>query len=126
MTWLAPASFSISADTSPVWAPLALAWQFWPPTRSPLPRAASAIAATSVDGGQTSNSRSLQPACFTPAATSLTSARASARRPFIFQFPAISGRLVRAIEFPTSFVAYLAAVAFAVKGRLVACPWGGC
>ena len=31
MTWVAPASFSISAEMSPVCAPLSLAWQSWPP-----------------------------------------------------------------------------------------------
>ena len=44
MTWLAPASRSISADISPVWAPLALAWQSCPPTSRPLPLTASATA----------------------------------------------------------------------------------
>jgi len=50
-----------------------------------------------VAGGQTSTSRSVHFACFTPSATPLASARPSALRPFIFQLPAISGRRVRAM-----------------------------
>ena len=126
MIWLAPASLSISAEMSPVWAPLAAAWQFWPPTRTPLPFTALAMPISSVAGGQIRTSRSVQPACFTPSATPPASARASAARPFIFQLPAISGRLDRAIRFPPGvrLAACLAAARVVVKVRLVACQWG--
>ncbi len=57
MMALAPASPSISAERSPVWAPEALGWQSWAPTASVLePRALSANAAIRVAGGQTSRS----------------------------------------------------------------------
>ncbi len=63
------------------------------------------------------------PLGLTPAATSFGERQGiGCVRPFIFQLPAISGRLERAIEFPILFGrsdrgAYLAAAAFAVKGR---------
>ena len=56
MMALAPASASISAERSPVWAPEAFGWQSWAPTASFVPRALSAKPAISVAGGQTSRS----------------------------------------------------------------------
>ena len=85
MTWLAPASRSCSAAMSPVWAPEASAWQSCPPTAIPL-GAASAIAATSVAGGQIRTPT--PPAWGASAAISASAARV----PFIFQLPAASLR----------------------------------
>ena len=62
----------------------------------------------------------VQPACFTPSATPLASASASARRPFIFQLPAISGRLVRAMKFP----GLCSPACLGTARHLVACHWG--
>src|SRR3954453_12273773 len=91
MMALAPASASISAERSPVWAPEALGWQSWAPTTTFEPRALSANPAISVAGGQTRRSAfpSSAPA---PASMASNSAR-EAFRPFIFQLPAISGRV---------------------------------
>src|ERR1700761_6698791 len=88
----APASASISAERSPVWAPEALGWQSCAPTVIPLtPCALAANAATSVAGGHTS--KSALPA--TPAAPAHIASNSAidARSPFIFQLPAISGRM---------------------------------
>src|SRR4030095_5821662 len=112
------------AATSPVWAPFALAWQFWPPTSTPLPLAALPTARPRVGGGQISTSRSLQPACFTPSATPVAKARPSARRPFIFQLPAMSGRLVRALDIPRIVLAGVSSrpVGCLPLGRVVGMP----
>ena len=56
MMALAPASASISAERSPVWAPEAFGWQSWAPTASFEPSALSAKPAIRVAGGQTSRS----------------------------------------------------------------------
>src|SRR5579863_432372 len=96
MTALAPASASISAERSPVWAPEDLGWQSWAPIARPLaPRALSANAATSVAGGQTSRS-ALAVTRAAPASMASSSAE-EALRPFIFQLPAISGRMASGI-----------------------------
>ncbi len=90
MTAVAPASASISAAMSPVKAPLASAWQSWPPIVTGEPFAASASAATSVAGGQTITS-ALAASAAAPA-TILPNSAADAASPFIFQLPATSGR----------------------------------
>src|SRR5690349_8066126 len=87
----APASASISAETSPVWAPDDLVWQSWAPTFSREPRALLAKAATSVAGGQTS--RSALAARSGAAASIISNSAAEAFSPFIFQLPAIRGRM---------------------------------
>src|ERR1700692_2500170 len=91
MMALAPASPSISAEISPVWAPDALGCQSWAPTATFDPRAFSAKAAISVAGGQTSRSA----AAATPGAPASMASNSAmeAFRPFIFQLPAISGRM---------------------------------
>src|ERR1700722_554026 len=92
MMALAPASASISADISPVWAPEALGWQSCAPTLSVLePRALSAKAAIRVAGGQTR--RSVLAATSEAPTTMASNSVAEDLRPFIFQLPAISGRM---------------------------------
>src|ERR1700759_76390 len=92
MIALAPASASISAERSPVWAPDALGWQSCAPTITLFtPGAFAANAAIRVAGGQTSRSA----LAATPAAPAHIASNSAmeALRPFIFQLPAISGRM---------------------------------
>src|SRR3984893_975465 len=97
MMALAPASASISAEISPVWAPDALGWQSCAPTlRVFEPRARSAKAAIRVAGGQTS--RSALPATAGAPASMASNSTIEAFRPFIFQLPAISGRMASVIS----------------------------
>src|SRR3984885_11446986 len=97
MTALAPASASISAEISPVWAPDGLGWQSCPPiARAFEPRALSAKAITRVAGGQTR--RSARPATFEALASMASNSPLDALRPFIFQLPAISGRMALVIS----------------------------
>src|ERR1700694_3478870 len=94
---LAPASASISAERSPVLAPDALAWQSCAPTASVFePRAFSAKAAIRVAGGHTKRS-ALAATPGAPASIASNSAM-EALRPFIFQLPAISGRMTSVIS----------------------------
>src|SRR5438045_5567063 len=91
----APASASISAEMSPVLAPDALGWQSCAPTASVFePRALSAKPAIRVAGGQTRRSalaaRSEAPANMASNSTN--------EEPFIFQLPAISGRIASLIS----------------------------
>src|SRR3990170_6955068 len=89
---LAPASASVSAEISPVLAPDALGWQSCAPiVRFFEPRAFSAKDAISVAGGQTRRS-ALAATPAAPASMASNSA-VEALRPFIFQLPAISGRM---------------------------------
>src|SRR5450755_1642935 len=89
---LAPASASISAERSPVLAPDALGWQSCAPTASVFEsRALSAKAAIKVAGGQTKRS-ALAATSDAPASMASNSAEED-RWPFIFQLPAISGRI---------------------------------
>src|SRR5580658_5256163 len=87
MTQEAPESRSMAAEMSPVWAPLSLTWQSWPPTATGDPARIWATAAIWVKGGQTSRSQ-VRPVV--PARRGCAIAAASAVRPFIFQLPAIS------------------------------------
>src|SRR3984885_9845219 len=104
MTALAPASASISAEISPVWAPEALGWQSCAPIAKFFaakvfecePRAFSAKAAISVAGGQTS--KSALPATPGAPASMASNSAIEAFRPFIFQLPAISGRMASVIS----------------------------
>src|SRR5690606_21595503 len=91
MTWLAPASFSMAAAMSPVWAPEASGWQSWPPTITGPPFAFHAIWAMSVAGGQI---RTSDRGAGWALASASTSARLAAS-PFIFQLPAASFRRIR-------------------------------
>src|SRR5882757_8662238 len=105
MMVLAPASPSISAEISPVWAPDALGWQSCAPTATFEPCAFSAKAAISVAGGQTSRS-ALAATPGAPASMASNSAM-EAFRPFIFQLPAISGRMASVmVGFPEMFDQY--------------------
>ena len=88
-TALAPASLSISAEISPVNAPARSAWQSCAPIATPEPRAREAKVAIRVAGGQTR--RSVPGIAAAPAIMRSSSATA-AKSPFIFQFPATSGR----------------------------------
>src|ERR1700731_827347 len=97
MTALAPASASISAEISPVWAPDGLGWQSWPPSVTPFePDNLAAKAAINVVGGQTS--RSAFPVTLEAPGTMALNSAIDARRPFIFQLPAMSGRMVELIS----------------------------
>src|SRR5215471_3631530 len=92
MMALAPASASISAEISPVWAPERLGWQSCAPTANDLaPLALAAKAETKVAGGQTRRS-ALAITPLLPASIASNSPM-EAERPFIFQLPAISGRM---------------------------------
>src|ERR1700676_2987470 len=104
MMALAPASASISAEISPVLAPDALGWQSCAPTlRVFEPRARSAKAAIRVAGGQTKRS-ALAATSGAPASMASNSPN-EAFRPFIFQLPAISGRMASVISgFPANRV----------------------
>src|SRR5271166_40407 len=91
MTYEAPASFSIGAETSPVKAPLGSVWQSWAPRASVPPLSFQAAWASSVAGGQTASSA--RPASPASAARRIASISTSdAERPFIFQLPATNGR----------------------------------
>jgi hypothetical protein len=76
----------MAAEMSPVCAPLALAWQSWPPSIICVPPSLRASNASCVAGGQINRS---QPR---PEADSngSTIAAACPDSPFIFQLPAIS------------------------------------
>ncbi len=93
MTRRAPASASISAEMSPVKAPLTSAWQSCPPISTCEPSSAWDMAASSVAGGQTAT-RAAAGSRSSASATAVASLKA-AKRPFIFQFPAISSRVIR-------------------------------
>src|SRR5260370_30179432 len=96
MTARAPASASISAEISPVWAPDGFGWQSCAPTPKPPDVGTfSAKAAISVAGGQTRRS-ALAATADAPASMASNSPREDFR-PFIFQLPAISGRIVSVI-----------------------------
>ncbi len=90
MTQLAPVSRSISAAMSPVWAPLGLAWQSWPPIATLEPVSACDIQAISVAGGHSSTSQARPSAASATGRAMLPSWSAM---PFIFQLPAISCRI---------------------------------
>jgi hypothetical protein len=90
MTPEQPASLSISAEMSPVWAPLASLWQSWPPSLMGLDATSRTIGAISVAGGQIMTSQRTR----APDSISISRSTSSsdAMVPFIFQFPATSGR----------------------------------
>ena len=90
MTWLAPASFSIAAEMSPVCAPEAFMWQSCPPTAM-RPAASAAIGPISVAGGHSSTS---ERGVGWAAISASTSARLAVT-PFIFQLPAASFLRIR-------------------------------
>src|SRR5258708_14586521 len=96
MTARAPASASISAEISPVWAPDGFGWQSCAPTLKPPDVGTfSAKAAISVAGGQTR--RSALAATADAPASMASNSPSEDFRPFIFQLPAMSGRTVSAI-----------------------------
>src|SRR6202035_2963476 len=103
MMALAPASASISAEISPVWAPDGLGGQSCPPiARRFEPRDFSAKAAIKVAAGQTS--KSALPTTRDAPASMASNSAIDALRPFIFQLPAISGRMgVVMCELPSRF-----------------------
>jgi hypothetical protein len=86
------ASFSISAEIQPVWAPLSLVWQSSPPARTGVRDKISAACASSVAGTQTSASVSASSPLMKPLPIILSSL-SEALVPFIFQLPATSGRI---------------------------------
>ena len=83
---MAPASFSMLTEMSPVCAPCGLAWQSCAPTLSAEPFAAPVIWAINVAGGQ----RSISQAGAGWAASSAATSASEALVPFIFQLPAAS------------------------------------
>src|SRR3954462_8539824 len=87
MTSFAPASTSIGAEISPVWAPKAAAWQSWPPTT--MPPAGGTVSGMRGKGGQTATST---PGASRAAAAIAESSARAARLPFHFQLPATSLR----------------------------------
>jgi hypothetical protein len=68
-----------------------LSWQSWPPRATALPVKAEQAWPISVAGGQIATSATPASPRSTPARRAAISPR-SALRPFIFQFPATSGR----------------------------------
>src|SRR5215469_13116482 len=104
MTALAPASLSISAERSPVNAPLGSAWQSCAPISTEVPFAAAAKRTSSVAGGHIIRSTAVS---FCAPSTIRVNSAAEDRRPFIFQLPATSGRrdartIVASLRFPES------------------------
>ena len=87
MTWLAPASRSMAAEMSPVWAPAARAWQSCPPTATAEPARIWATVVMRVAGGQTRRSQASPSA---PRRKGAAMAAALCSSPFIFQLPAIN------------------------------------
>src|SRR5947209_3872521 len=101
----APASASISAEMSPVWAPDSFGWQSCAPTASAFERRAfSANSATRVAGGHTRTS-TLPARSEAPASIASNSAEEDFR-PFIFQLPAISGRMASVIGVSRKYSAH--------------------
>src|SRR5215467_10814513 len=101
MIAFAPASANISAEISPVWAPEGLGWQSCAPIVSALePATLLAKLATNVAGGQTRRS-ALEATPAAPASIASNSPNEDFN-PFIFQLPAINGRMasvmVRSLE----------------------------
>jgi hypothetical protein len=92
MTEDAPASFSISAEMSPVWAPASAAWQSCPPVLTGVARSASEMRASSVAGTHSSASVSVSSPCMKPLPMA-TASVSEALVPFIFQLPATRGRI---------------------------------
>src|SRR5579871_2399652 len=92
MIALAPASASISAEMSPVCAPDGFGWQSCAPTANACDASAfAAKAEISVAGGQIKRS-ALAASAGAPLSIASNSAIEDFR-PFIFQLPAISGRM---------------------------------
>src|SRR5262245_7324574 len=97
ITWLAPASLSISAEMHPVCAPHSRAWQSWAPTFTGVWLRISAARVRSVAGTQTSASVSASRPCMKPRPIACNSG-SDPLVPFIFQFPPTSGRTPRVIR----------------------------
>ena len=90
MTYSTPQALSISAEISPVKAPLFAQWQFSAPIFTFVPFVASSAAAMSTYGTHATTS---QPASLTRGVMALSSSVASAGVLFIFQLPAITAFL---------------------------------
>src|SRR5512140_875830 len=113
MQWVAPASFSIRVDTSPVNAPSSAKWTFWDATPIPLPWTSCATAPIDGYGGARTISTSRAPD--TSGRKARTKAAASTEGLYIFQLPAMTGmrtqpaletyfaRSTRRQEYPHSF-----------------------
>src|SRR5512135_44376 len=97
MQWVAPASFSIRVDTSPVYAPSSAKWTFWDATPMPLPWTSCDTAPIDGYGGARTISTPRTPA--TSGRKALTKAPASPAVLYIFQLPAMTGtRIQLALE----------------------------
>src|ERR1051326_650727 len=103
MQCVAPASTSISAETSPVNAPcLCSAATSWAATCTVVPTRASATARKAVNGGATTTSQCVTPS--TRSAIDRAVATASAIVLYIFQFPAMTGFLIGVVSIQESVV----------------------
>src|SRR5512143_1970857 len=93
MQWVAPASFSIRVETSPVNAPSSAKWTFWDDTPIPLPWTSCATAPIDGYGGARTISIPRTPA--TSGRKARTKAAASPAVLYIFQFPAMTGTRIQ-------------------------------
>src|SRR5660397_128060 len=89
MQWVAPASFSIRVETSPVNAPSSAKWTFWDATPMPLPWTSCATAPIDGYGGARTISTPRTPD--TNGRKARTKAAASPAVLYIFQLPAMTG-----------------------------------
>src|SRR3972149_3844745 len=89
MQWVAPASFSIRAETSPVNAPSSSKWTFWDATPIPLPWTSCATAPIEGYGGARTISTPRTPD--TSGRKDQTKSAASPAVLYIFQLPAMTG-----------------------------------
>src|SRR5258707_11680740 len=105
MMALAPESASISAERSPVWAPEALGWQSWAPIAIFEPFARSAKPAIRLAGGQTN--RSALAATLAAPSRIASNSTWEDLRPFIFQLPAISGRMASVMSISLEYGALI-------------------
>src|SRR3990172_563153 len=89
MQWVAPASFSIRVETSPVNAPSSAKWTFWDATPMPLPWTSCATA--QIDGYGGARTISTPRTSATSGRKARTKAAASPAVLYIFQLPAMTG-----------------------------------
>src|SRR6187455_109901 len=95
MTWVTNSERSISAEISPVKAPLFSALMFWAPSLRLMPPMALPTLSSAVNGGH--STMSTEPSRPISAAMSLVRAAPSAAVLFIFQLPAISLRRIMGV-----------------------------
>src|SRR3989304_8494877 len=101
MQWVAPASFSIRVDPSPVNPPSSAKWTFCDAPPPPLPRASSAPAA--IDGYGGARTISTPRTEDTSGRNARTKAEASPAVLYIFQLPAMTGTRIGYFAEGTNF-----------------------